>query len=93
VTKCHKAGTEAAVTPELREALWEDAGLVRSGEGLARLASSPHLLASLVARNALAREESRGGHFRIDFPNESRALDGLHTVVRPGREPELEPWN
>ena len=93
VTKCHKAGTEAAVTPELREALWEHAGLVRSGEGLARLASSPHLLASLVARNALAREESRGGHFRIDFPNESRALDGLHTVVRPGREPELEPWN
>ena len=84
---------EAPVTPELREALWEDAGLLRSADGLARLTSSPHLLTSLVARCALAREESRGGHFRIDFPNESRALDGLHTVVRPGREPELEPWN
>ena len=55
---------EAPVTPELREALWEDAGLIRNAAGLARLASSPHLLASLVARSALAREESRGGHFR-----------------------------
>jgi L-aspartate oxidase len=86
-------GQEAPVTPELREALWEDAGLLRSARGLERLASSPHLLASLVARSALAREESRGGHFREDFSEENPALDGLHTVVRPGREPELEPWS
>ena len=59
----------------------------------ARLSSSPHLLASLVARCAVAREESRGGHFREDFPAENPALDGLHTVVRPGREPELERWS
>ena len=84
---------EVAVTPELREALWEDAGLLRSADGLARLTSSPHLLTSLVARCALAREESRGGHFRVDFPMEDPALDGQHTVVRPGREPELERWS
>jgi len=84
---------EAAVTPELREALWEDAGLLRSADGLVRLTSSPHLLTSLVTRSALAREESRGGHFREDFPEENPALDGLHTVVRPGREPELERWS
>ena len=85
---------EAPVTPELREALWEDAGLLRSADGLVRLTSSPHLLTSLVARCALAREESRGGHFRTDFPDEDPALDGLHTVVRPGRrEPELERWS
>jgi L-aspartate oxidase len=84
---------EAPVTPELREALWEDAGLIRDAEGLARLTSSPHLLTSLVAWCALAREESRGGHFRADFPEENPALDGLHTVVRPGREPELEQWS
>jgi L-aspartate oxidase len=83
----------APVTPELREALWEDAGLIRSAEGLARVASSPHLLASLVARAALAREESRGGHFREDFPEQNPALDGLHAVLRAGREPELEPWS
>jgi len=81
---------EAAVTPELREALWEDAGLLRSADGLVRLTSSPHLLTSLVTRSALAREEGRGGHFREDFPEENPALEGLHTVVRPGREPELE---
>ena len=84
---------DAPVTPELREAMWEDAGLVRGANGLERLASSQHLLASLVARCALAREESRGGHFRLDFPDEDAALDGLHTVVRQGRDPELEPWS
>jgi L-aspartate oxidase len=83
----------APVTPELREALWEDAGLIRSAEGLARLAASPHLLASLVARSALARAESRGGHFRADFPEVDPSLDGLHTVLRPGCEPELERWS
>jgi L-aspartate oxidase len=93
VTKCHKAGVEAPVTPELREAFWEDAGLIRSAPGLARLASSQHLLASLVARCGLARTESRGGHFRADFTEENPALDGLHTVVRLGSDPELEPWS
>jgi L-aspartate oxidase len=84
---------EPPVTPELREALWEDAGLLRGADGLERLTSAPHLLASLVARSALAREESRGGHFREDFPEENAGVDGLHTVVRPGREPELERWS
>ena len=81
------------MTPELREALWEDAGLIRNAAALSRVASSPHLLASLVARSALAREESRGGHFREDFPQENPALDGLHAVLRAGREPELERWS
>ena len=84
---------EAPVTPELREALWRDAGLVRERTGLMRIAASPHLLASLVARCALAREESRGGHFRADFPELDASLDGLHTIVRRGREPELQPWS
>jgi len=87
------AADDAPVTPELREALWEDAGLIRNAEGLTRLTETPHLLASLVARSALAREESRGGHFREDFPEENPRLDGLHAVLRAGREPELEPWS
>ena len=81
------------VTPDLREALWEDAGLLRNASRLERLTSCPHLLTSLVARCALAREESRGGHFREDFPTESAAFAGLHTVLRPTDEPELEPWS
>ena len=81
------------VTPDLREALWEDAGLLRNASRLERLTSCRHLLTSLVARCALAREESRGGHFREDFPTENAAFAGLHTVLRPTGEPELEPWS
>jgi L-aspartate oxidase len=81
------------ITPELRESLWRDVGLVRERADLERLAASPHLLASLLARSALAREESRGGHFRCDFPHEDPGLIGLHTVLRPGREPCLEAWS
>jgi L-aspartate oxidase len=92
-TKSSLADDEAPVTPDLREAMWDDAGLIRTADGLERLTRSPHLLASLVARSALAREESRGGHFRVDFREQDDALDGLHTVIRPGREPELEPWS
>jgi L-aspartate oxidase len=84
---------QAPVTPELRERLWEDAGLIRDARGLARLVDSPHLLASLVARSALARQESRGGHFRADYTSENEALDGMHTVLRSKREPELERWS
>ena len=73
--------------------MWRDAGLVRERAGLERLVDSPHLLTSLVARSALAREESRGGHFRADFPQEVPGLVGLHTVLRPGHEPSLEPWS
>jgi len=47
----------------------------------------------MVARSALARRESRGGHFRVDFPHEDAALNGLHTVLRPGSEPVFEAWN
>ena len=43
-------------------------------------------LATLVARCALAREESRGSHYRADFPY--RDDDGFqkHSVVAEGRE-------
>jgi L-aspartate oxidase len=74
------------------EALWRDAGLIRSAHGLRRLLEAPHPLARLVAASALAREESRGVHFREDFPVESEDLAG-HLVVHPGQAPELERWS
>ena len=74
----------------VRDLLWEDVGIVRSGSGLrsaldelaglrqstepSRLADLPGpganavLLASLIARAALTRTESRGAHYRSDFP-------------------------
>jgi L-aspartate oxidase len=72
--------------------LWSDAGLIRSAEGLGRLLDSPHPLVREIAACGLAREESRGVHFREDFPVESAELAG-HLVVHPGREPVQERWS
>jgi len=80
------------VTPEVREAMWRDAGLMRDGAGLERLARSPHPLSRLIAKSALARQESRGGHFRTDFPFEDERF-AAHTVVRDGERVELERWS
>ncbi|MBI4171894.1 MAG: FAD-binding protein, partial [Actinobacteria bacterium] len=80
------------VTPELRHAFWRDCGLVRDAAGLERLRRAPHVLARLAAESALARRESRGVHFRADFPLEDPAL-ARHVVLRLGREPALEAWS
>jgi len=79
------------VTPALRRALWEDCGLVRDAAGLERLRTAPHHLVRLIAESALLREESRGSHFRADFPATSDELE-RHVVLRPGSEPALETW-
>ncbi len=79
------------VTPELRSALWRDCGLIRDAAGLEHLLTAPHLLTRLVAETALTREESRGSHFRVDFPTESEAFE-RHVVLRQGSEPVLEAW-
>jgi succinate dehydrogenase / fumarate reductase flavoprotein subunit len=39
------------------------------------------LAAQLIVAAALAREESRGGHFRTDFPERDAARDGQHTLL------------
>ena len=81
---------EGASFEEIRGALWEEVGIVRSGpalrgalarfEELARRTAPARagayagpvanaaLTAGLIARAALARTESRGVHFRTDFP-------------------------
>ncbi|HEY1360062.1 MAG TPA: FAD-dependent oxidoreductase, partial [Thermoleophilaceae bacterium] len=48
--------------PKTRAALWRLAGLERSPDDLSELSHDPFPLARLVARAALAREESRGAH-------------------------------
>ena len=76
---------------ETRQALWRDAGIVRTREGLERLLEDPHPLARLVARCALLREETRGAHVRLDFPQTEPGLDRMHGVARGG-EPAFERW-
>jgi L-aspartate oxidase len=78
---------------ETREALWHHAGIVRDAEGLAQLVDDAHPLARLIARHALLRQESRGAHQRLDFPETDRALDLHHSVTRGGSdEPAFERW-
>ena len=45
---------------------------------------SMHAVAALIASAALAREESRGGHYRIDFPSKSPAFE-KHSVMARAR--------
>jgi len=70
-----------------------DAGLERDGQGLLRLAEDPHPLVRLIAAGALARQESRGAHQRVDFPDRSALLDGRHVTITDGSEPTLETWS
>ena len=83
---------DPAVTTEVRRALWRDAGLVRDAAGLQSLRGTDVPLVRLIAESALARAESRGAHFRADFPCEDSALAG-HLVLRPGQGPVLEQWD
>ena len=75
-----------------------DAGVVRTHEGLGRLldmigcleaahgVSAPLVAARLVAAAALARHESRGGHYRADYPGAlpaERTLLTLRDIAQP----------
>jgi L-aspartate oxidase len=101
---------EETVLTEIRSRLWEEVGIVRSGEGLrsaldrfeavgrAAEPARPEVLpgpvanaaltASLVARSALARTESRGAHYRSDHPRPRPAWQlhlGLRLAPKPAR--------
>jgi L-aspartate oxidase len=89
-----------AAMAELRIAMTAHAGVVRDAEGLSRLIAlidrlevqhdAPTVLiaARLIAQAALDRRESRGGHYRSDYPQTAANAD--HTRVRIMRPAALE---
>ena len=58
----------------------------RAGHELRNL----HTLALLIARSALAREESRGSHYRSDFPYRNDEDLGKHSAVQKGSDVRFE---
>ena len=87
----------------VRDRAWEALGLERTGDEIAAFAReladarpaddearSLLPLARLTASAALARTESRGAHWRDDFPDTDPAQRVRRVVVRPsGASPEL----
>ncbi len=79
---------------ELRKRMHSQVGVVREAEGLAatidwidaamdNVGPARALIAArLIAAGALARQESRGGHYRSDFPT---MLEPHRTFIRRGR--------
>jgi L-aspartate oxidase len=76
-----------------RTALWQHAGLERDAAGLRTLLDNEHPLVRLIARGALAREESRGAHQRTDFPTLDPAMDHRHVTLTDDAEPVIEAWD
>jgi L-aspartate oxidase len=91
------------IVGEIKDLMWQDAGIVRTGKGLKQAiqqleklgprvarpqtrrayeAQNLHAVALLVARSALAREESRGAHYRTDYPAHNDAKFSKHSVVK-----------
>jgi L-aspartate oxidase len=85
---------------EIRSLAWEKCGVIRTGAELsaavawlaARETGGPprydarnvHQVISLIAQCALEREESRGAHFRTDFP-EKAAVAKHSSIVKQSR--------
>lgn len=88
----------------LRQAMSRDAGVIRDEDGLTRLLTRidalesahgpcpPLVAARLIVDAALARQESRGGHYRSDFPATAQpvrtfvTLENADTAVRYAAE-------
>ncbi len=98
---------EMTALETIREVMWKQAGILRSGKDLKAaieaLTALPlprpeknhrgdyelrnlHTLALLIARSALAREESRGSHYRADFPYRDDDYFQKHSLVAKARE-------
>ncbi len=91
------------VRGKIQRLMWEYVSLRRDAEGLmtalerlrALAAGGPYdpetanmlLVAQGVTLAAISRTESRGGHYRTDFPERDHSRDGRHTMLWPAQAP------
>ena len=90
-----------AVRKRVKRLMWERVGILRSRQSISRALwefeqishaplrpSSRNFLtvATLIARAALWRTESRGAHYRTDFPERDDAHWRVHSIIRQGAE-------
>ena len=95
-----QSAMSTAVRKRVKRVMWERVGILRDAAALRRaiaefdqiskanLSTSSRnfvTLASLVAKAALWREESRGGHFRTDFPERHEEFR-VHSIQSTGNE-------
>ena len=95
-----EAVMSTAVRKRVKRVMWERVGIIRDKDGLSRaikefrqiasgsLGTSSRnfvTLATLVASAALWREESRGAHYRTDFPAQDENWR-THSIQQIGRE-------
>lgn len=91
-----EAGIATAVKKRIKRVMWERVGILRDKDSLKRalkefgqiesgkLGTSSRnfvTLAKLVATAALWREESRGGHYRTDFPDQREEFR-VHSIQK-----------
>jgi len=80
-------------TPATREAVWRLAGPMRQRSRLEHLTEDPYPLAQAIGAVALARQESRGGHRRSDFPATDPSMDGVHLIYHSDGSIEPRRWS
>ena len=94
------------ITAKMASLLYESLGIIREEksmlraleglslllqeEGLTETDRNRIMLGEAILRSALFRKESRGAHFRIDFPDRDEAFCGLVTAIKKEGKIEID---
>jgi L-aspartate oxidase len=101
------AEVDEAIREWLRRLMWQHVSLRRDAAGLATAAEELRARAShgpfdpetanmltvaqLIVAAAQTRTESRGGHFRTDYPERDPARDNRHSLLTPPTDAPVQP--